>query len=398
MPWTNQPGGNGSGDGGSNPRGPWGRAPQNAGGGRGIRPPNIEDWIRRAQEKLRDLMPGNLGRDGILLAALVIVGLWLLSGVYFVDPSEQGVVLRFGKFVAMTGPGPNYHLPWPIEVVYTPNVKAINQINIGFKPSPDSSDQSQMEDVEDESLMLTGDENIVDVNFTVNWKIKDAEAYLFNVANTSDSMSDTIKAVAESAMREIVGQNQFDEILTSQRESIQIAVQDLMQKTLDEYGAGVFVTGVKMQKVEPPPDVRDAYLDVQRALADQEAKRNEGETYANKVVPLARGSAAQIIQDAEAYKQQVIANASGEAKRFLSVLAEYRKAPDVTRRRMYIETMTNVLGPMNKVIVDDSAKGVVPYFQLPSMLKPQEQAPAPRPQQTTPQASGDQAQDGGGSQ
>jgi len=378
------------------------RAGRGAGFPRGIRPPDIEDWIRRARDRVREWMPRGLGGGGLLAVVLVIFGFWLvLGGVYIVNYNEQGVVMRFGKFVALTSPGIHYHLPWPIERAYTPDVQTVNQISIGFKPSADSSDTTQQtEDIDDESLMLTGDENIVDVNFTVNWKISDAVAYLFNVANPND-MSDTIKAVAESSMREIVGQREFDQILTSQREEIQVAVQELMQKTLDEYGAGVFVMGVKMQKVEPPPDVRSAYIDVQRALADQEKKRNEGEAYANRIIPVARGQAAQIVQDAQAYRQQVIANAQGEAKRFLSVLAEYRKSPDVTRRRMYIETMTNVLGPMNKVIVDDSAKGVVPYFQLPSMLKPQDQGAAkgaPTPQASAGSGSSSGSGDQGSSQ
>ncbi len=393
MPWTNQPGGNG---GDNNSRGPWGRLPSSSGGGRGIRPPDIEDWLRRAQDSVRDWMPKGLGRGGALLIALVVFGLWLLSGFYVVSYYQRGVVMRFGRFVALTSEGINYHLPWPIETAYTPNVQKVNQINIGFKPASDTSECVQNEDITDESLMLTGDENIVDINFTVYWKIKDPVAFLFNVANPNDQ-SDTIKAVAESSMREIVGQNQFDHILTSQREEIQVAVQELMQKTLDEYGAGVFVIGVKMQKVEPPPDVRNAYIDVQRALADQDKKRNVGEAYANNVIPTARGQAAQIVQDAEAYRQQVIANASGEAKRFLSVLAEYKRAPDVTRRRMYIETMTSVLGPMNKVIVDDAAKGVVPYFQLPSMLNPQNSNAARAQTQTAPQTSAGPTADQSGS-
>ncbi len=175
--------------------------------------------------------------------------------------------------------------------------------------------------------------------------------------------------------------------MTSSRELIQGAVRDLMQKTLDQYGEGVFIVSVQMQKVEPPEDVRDAYLDVQKALADQDRKRNEAEAYANTIIPQARGQAAHIVQNAEAYRQQAIANATGESKRFLSVLAEYRKAPEVTRKRMYLETMTSVLGPMNKVIVDDSAKGVVPYFQLPNMLKPEQGQAKPAPsQQPTEQA------------
>ncbi len=212
--------------------------------------------------------------------------------------------------------------------------------------------------------MLTGDENIIDVNFTVFWVVKDAGAYLFDVEDPDA----TIKAVAESAMREVVGRSQFESILTQDREEIQIEVKDLMQKTLDEYGAGVTVTNVNMQKADPPGDVIDAYRDVQAARADQEKMRNVAEGYANKVIPEARGRAARIVQDAEAYRQQVIAEASGQAKRFLSVLAQYRSAPDVTRRRMYLETMSSILATMNKVIVDDSAKGVVPYFQLPNML------------------------------
>jgi membrane protease subunit HflK len=395
MPWTNQPGGNGSGDG--NPRGPWGRLPS-SGGGRGIRPPDFEDWFRRAQDRVRDWMPRGLGRGGLLLIALVVFGLWLASGFYVVAYYQRGVVMRFGRFVALTSEGINYHLPWPIETAYTPDVQKLNYINVGFKPAADSSDSTQTEDIDDESLMLTGDENIVDINFIVLWKIKDPVAFLFNVANPDDNKADAIKAVAESSMREIVGQNHFDQILTSQREEIQVAVQELMQKTLDSYGAGVFVIGIKMQKVEPPPAVRDAYIDVQKALADQDKKRNVGEAYANNVIPTARGQAAQIVQDAEAYRQQVIATASGEAKRFLSVLAEYRKAPDVTRRRMYIETMTSVLAPLNKVIVDDSAKGVVPYFQLPSMLKPQDPNAARGGTPAAPQVSAGQSSDQGAGQ
>lgn len=368
MPWTNQGGGDGD-DNGSPSRGPWGGAPQRGGG---LRPPDLEQLLKQLRDRASPYFPRGLGRSGLVVIAGAAFLLWLASGIYIVQPSEQGIVLLFGKVVANTGPGLNYRLPWPIEVLYTPNVQTINQTTIGYRSNAESSDENQSGDIPDESLMLTGDENIVDVNFTVNWRIKDAAAYLFNVDNGKSN--DTIKAVAESAMREVVGQNQIEPIMTSNREVIQIAVRDLMQRTLDYYDAGVFVTGVQMQKVEPPEDVRGAYLDVQKALADQDRMRNEAEAYANKIIPQARGKAAHIVQDAEAYRQQAIATATGEAKRFLAVLAEYRKAPEVTRRRMYLETMTSVLGPMNKVIVDDSAKGVIPYFQLPNMLKPQ--APA----------------------
>jgi membrane protease subunit HflK len=345
-----------------------------------MRPPDIEEMLRRSQDRLRRFLPGPSFTTGSLIVLLlIVVGVWLASGIYFVGAFEQGIVLRFGKFVARTAPGINYHLPWPIETAYTLDVTRQRQINIGYRTPADAENaESSPEDMPAEADMLTGDENIIDINFTVFWVVKDAGDYLFNVEEPDQA----IKAVAESAMREVVGRSQFESILTQDREAIQIEVKDLMQKTLDAYGAGVTVTNVNMQKADPPSEVIDAYRDVQAARADQERMRNEAEGYANKVIPEARGRAARIVQDAEAYRQQVIAEASGSAKRFLSVLAQYRRAPDVTRRRMYLETMSSILAPMNKVIVDDSSKGVVPYFQLPNMLgaggarAPQAAAPA----------------------
>jgi len=361
MPWNSSSGGNGSG--GTGPKGPWNRGPSSGGG---MRPPDIEEMLRRSQDRLRRFLPGPSFTTGSLIVLLLIVlGVWLASGIYFVGAFEQGIVLRFGKFVARTAPGINYHLPWPIETAYTLDVTRQRQINIGYRTPADAEDSNaNAEDMPAEADMLTGDENIIDINFTVFWVVKDAGDYLFNVEDPDQA----IKAVAESAMREVVGRSQFESILTQDREAIQIEVKDLMQKTLDAYGAGVNVTNVNMQKADPPSEVIDAYRDVQAARADQERMRNEAEGYANKVIPEARGRAARIVQDAEAYRQQVIAEASGSAKRFLSVLEQYRHAPDVTRRRMYLETMSSILAPMNKVIVDDSAKGVVPYFQLPNML------------------------------
>jgi membrane protease subunit HflK len=378
MPWNNQSGDNGSGPQG--PRGPWGRGPS---GGGGVRPPDFEDLLRRGQDRLQRLIPsGGLTAGGLAIAALAIVAVWLMTGIYIVGPDEQGIVLRFGAFHARTAPGINYHLPWPVESAYTPKVTRENQINIGYRLSGDANSEDSSDDIAQESLILTGDENIVDVNFTVFWVIKDAAAFLFNVDNPSGNSDATIKAVAESAMREVVGENQIERILTQDREPVQIRVRDLMQKTLDAYGAGVTITRVQMQKVDPPGEVIASYRDVQAARADQERLRNEAEAYANKIIPEARGQAARIVQQAEAYKQQVIAEAGGEANRFLSVYAQYRKAPEVTRKRMYLETMSQVFAPMNKVIVDDSAKGVVPYFQLPQMLRPP--APAPGATQAAP--------------
>jgi membrane protease subunit HflK len=359
MPWNNSSDGSGSGG----PKGPWGRGPTPGGG---MRPPDIEEMLRRSQDRLRRFLPGpNFTTGSLVVLLLIVLGVWLASGIYFVGAFEQGIVLRFGRFVARTPPGINYHLPWPIETAYTLDVTRQRQINIGYRTPADTEDNNaNAEDLPAEADMLTGDENIIDINFTVFWVVKDAGDYLFKVEDPDA----TIKAVAESAMREVVGRSQFESILTQDREAIQIEVKDLMQKTLDAYGAGVNVTNVNMQKADPPSEVIDAYRDVQAARADQERMRNEAEAYANKVIPEARGHAARIVQDAEAYRQQVIAEASGQSKRFLSVLSEYRSAPDVTRRRMYLETMSGILAPMNKVIVDDSAKGVVPYFQLPNML------------------------------
>ncbi|HEY4123380.1 MAG TPA: FtsH protease activity modulator HflK [Rhizomicrobium sp.] len=368
MPWTNQPG-NGSGNPpppGGGGRGPWGRGP--TGGGGGAQPPDFEEMLRRAQDRLKRILPGQFGgpgfgTGGLAIVALAVIAVWLMSGIYIVSASEQGVVLRFGKFVARTAPGINYHLPWPVEAVHIVDVTHPRQITIGYHQNAEIRDEAQSEDVAQEGLMLTGDENIVNVNFVVYWVIKDAANYLFKVDNPDAA----IKAVAESAMREVIGKSPIEPILTQDREPIQLEVRELMQKTLDTYGAGVSITDVKMQKVDPPDEVLDSYRDVQAARADQERLRNEAEAYANKIIPEARGKAARIVQQGQAYKQQVIAEASGEAKRFLSVYEEYRKAPDVTRKRMYLETMSGILAGSNKVLVDESVKGVVPYLPLPAL-------------------------------
>ena len=359
MPWNNQTGGGRPG-GGS--RGPWGNGP--AGGGPR---PDLEELLKRGQERVRRMLPGNLRGGGVAVAGLIAVAVWLASGIYVVDPDEQGVVLRFGAFVGRTTPGINYHLPWPIESVDTPKVTRENQLNIGYRLG--SADGTR--DVPEEGLMLTGDENIIDINFTVFWVIKDAAQFLFNVQNPDGQLDGTIKAVAESAMREVVGKNQIEPILTADREPIQDEVRVLMQRILDSYGAGVTVTRVQMQKADPPAQVLEAYRDVQAARTDQDRMRNEAEAYANKVVPEARGQAARVIQQAEGYKQQVTAEAQGEAARFISVYDEYKKAPDVTRRRIYIDTMRDILAGTNKVILDNkNSSSVLPYLPLPELKQP----------------------------
>jgi membrane protease subunit HflK len=362
MPWNSQSGGSGAGP------GPWGRGPTGSpGGGNSGLPPNIGNFLRDMQDRLRKLLPNGEFTTGVIIVLVLgAVGLWLLTGLYFVSTHEQGVVLRFGKFQTITGPGPNYHMPWPIETVELPEVTTTHQINIGYKQTGEGDDV-QTEDVPEESLMLTGDENIVDVNFTVYWVINNAAFYLFNVENPDDA----IKAVAESAMREVVGQNPVGPILTEDRGPVENQVRELMQKTLDTYRIGVTVTGVKMQNVDTPDQVRDAYRDVQAARADQETLRNQAEAYANKIIPEARGEAAQIVQQAEAYRQKAIAEASGEARQFDSVLEEYRKAPDVTRKRMYIETMSQIYANTNKVFVGEGAgKNIIPYLPPQTIGKP----------------------------
>ncbi len=364
MSWKNQ----GGGPWGSGPRGPWGNGPSS----NGPTPPDIEDIIRRSQDQLRTMLPGSFGAKGIILVLILLIAGWLLSGFYRVQPDEQGVVLRFGKFVGITQPGLNYHLPFPIESVLTPKVTRVNRIDIGMRVADEPRRGSAMRDVPEESLMLTGDENIVDVDFSVFWVISNAEHYLFNVQNPEG----TIKAVAESAMREVIGRTDIQPILTGARQNIETAVQELMQRTLDQYSAGVRVTQVQLQKVDPPGEVIDAFRDVQAARADAERAQNEAQTYANRVLPEARGEASRIENAAQAYRERTVVEARGQASRFLSIHDEYLKAKDVTRERMYLETMERVLGDVDKVIVDpgtsrQGASGVLPVLPLNEMLNRQ---------------------------
>ena len=357
MPWTNQGG-----------KGPWGSGPQSS----GPTPPNLEEILRRGQDKLRRVLPGgNLGGRGFALIVLGVLALWGFSGFFRVEPDELGVVLRFGKAVREVQPGLNYHLPYPIETVLTPKALRVNKIDIGMQVVDDiRRGGTTVRDVPEESLMLTGDENIVDVDFSVLWKVKPTGVgeFLFNIQNPEG----TVKAVAESAMREVIGRSEIQPILTGARQTIETAVQDLMQKTLDHYGAGVIIQQVQLQKVDPPAQVIDAFRDVQAARADLERAVNESQTYANRVVPEARGRVAQITQAAEAYKSQTVAEATGQTSRFLKIYEQYKKAPDVTRERMYLETMERVLGGTDKIILDSSAggSGVVPYLPLSELSRP----------------------------
>jgi modulator of FtsH protease HflK len=366
MPWSNQGGGPwGSGGGGG--KGPWGSGPQQS----GPTPPDLEEFLRRSQDKLRTVLPGNLGGKGLALIVLAAIFIWGLSGFFRVDPDELGVVLRFGKFVREVPPGLNYHLPYPIETVLTPKALRVNKIDIGMRIVEDLRRGSTIRDVPEESLMLTGDENIVDVDFSVLWKVKlnGVGDYLFNIQQPEG----TVKAVAESAMREVVGRSNIQPILTGARQNIETAVQELMQTTLDHYGAGIQITQVQLQKVDPPSQVIDAFRDVQAARADLERAQNEAQTYANRVVPEARGKAAQIVQAAEAYREQTVAEAKGGSSRFTRVYDEYKKAPEVTRQRMYLETMERLFGGTDKIIMDSGGQGqggVVPYLPLNELARP----------------------------
>jgi modulator of FtsH protease HflK len=378
MPWSNQGGGPwGTGGGSGGGKGPWGSGPQPS----GSTPPDFEEFLRRSQDKLRSVLPGgNLGGKGLGLIVLAAIAIWGLSGFFRVDPDELGVVLRFGKYVRDAKPGLNYHLPYPIESVLTPKVTRVNRIDIGMRLVEDLRRGTTMRDVPEESLMLTGDENIVDVDFSVFWLVKPDGAgdYLFNIQQPEG----TVKAVAESAMREIVGRSTLQPILTT-RQPVETAVQELMQSTLNKYGAGITITQVQLQKVDPPSQVIDSFRDVQAARADLERAQNEAQTYANKVVPEARGKAAQITQGAEAYREQTVAEAKGATSRFLKVYDEYKKAPDVTRQRIYLETMEKILGGSEKLVYDggNSAQSIVPYLPL-SELTPRRPAPAAGQQQT----------------
>jgi membrane protease subunit HflK len=364
MPWSNQ----GGGPWGSGPRGPWGSGPQSS----GPTPPNLEDLLRRGQDKLRTVLPGgNLGGKGIALAALAAVSLWGLSGFFRVEPDELGVKLVFGKAVEEVTPGLHWNWPYPIGAALTPKALRVNKIDIGMRVIDDVRRGTLVRDVPEESLMLTGDENIVDVDFAVFWLVKPngVGAFLFNIQNPPG----TVKAVAESAMREVIGRNDIQGILTAQRQTIERAVHELMQKTLDSYRAGIQITQVQLQKVDPPAQVIDAFRDVQAARADLERAQNEAQTYANRVIPEARGRAAQILQAAEGYRAQTVAEAKGQTSRFLQIHDEYKAAPDVTRQRMYLETMERLFGGTDKIIIDpgisQNGAGVVPVLPLNELLR-----------------------------
>ncbi len=362
MPWQNNSGGGGGpwGNGGNNSggdgRNPWG----NGGGNRP--PPDVEEMVRQSQEKLKKMLPGGLGGKGIFIIILLAIALWMATGFYKVDTKEQGVELVFGKLYATTLPGLHYNYPAPIGEVLLPQVTNVNQTEVGYRGS------IAARSVLEESQMLTGDENIIDIKFSVLWKIKYAADFLFNVRNPEA----TVKNAAEAAMREIVGKSKFDYVRTGGVSFVSNETTKLVQSILDSYGSGIFVQEVKVQQVDPPAAVIDAFRDVQRASADKESTINEATAYLNQVTERAQGQADQITRAAEAYKEEKIAKASGDASRFLSVYAEYEKAKEITKRRIYLETMEEIMENMDKVLIDgdkDGGNGVMSYLPLNELIK-----------------------------
>ncbi len=375
MPWTNQGGGGpwgprgGNGSGGGGGGSPWGGG--GGGGGGGPQGPDLTEVLRRSQERVRNLLPGGWSGAGLILAGVVVVVLWGVSGLYTVAPEEQGLVLRFGEHHRNTAPGLHWHIPYPFEKVIKVPVLTVRREQIGDREG---------RTFEEESLMLTGDENIIDVSFVVQWQVKEADKFVFNVRNPTE----TVKAAAESSMREIIGNSEIASALAGGRQQVAADARDLLQRVLDDYESGIAITELLLQRADPPAAVIEAYRDVQRARADLERAINEAQAYQNSIVPQANGQAAQLRNEAQAYKEQVVARADGAAQRFVAVHDQYQTAPEVTRRRIYLESMEVVLRDMNKIVIDSSAEGssgVVPYLPLPEI---QRRAAANTAQETIP--------------
>lgn len=326
--------------------------------------PEMEDFFKQFKSKFKQFHSKNGNNNPYFLAYIAggIFLLWLLTGIYTVQQDEQAAVLRFGKWVRTTDPGLNYHLPFPIETAAIRNVTSINILT--------NINQNHESEGLGGELMLTGDENIADVQFAVNWRIKDLGDFLFNVK----SPETTIQAAADSVVRAVIAQTPIARILSEGRSKINIQLREMLQKLVDEYKLGVEISQVELLKVTPPTEqVNDAYLDVQRAKADMERKRNEAEFYRNSIVPVARGQAKKIIQDAEGYKARVMADIDGETTRFQLVLDQYQAAPTVTRTRMYLDTLQTILENTPKLIMEGSkGQGVLPYLPLPELKRVQE--------------------------
>jgi len=386
MAWNNNSGGpwgsGGGSGGGGNGGGPWSGGGGGGGGNRGgggpfgRRPPDMDDVIRKGQERLKNLIPGGFGSvKGILLVVLAAVVIWLLTGFFRVQPNQQAVQLIFGKpFGLPAEQGLHYNLPAPIGNVVVVNVQDLRRTVIGSHTGSAGGFARGGRATSTENLMLTGDENIVDIEFAVLWQVKDVFKYAFAVRNGEE----TVRSAAEAAMREVIGQANLQYALGDGRTKVEQETKDLLQKILDEYGLGVRVTQVQLQRVDPPQDVIGAFRDVQAARADKERNVNEANTYRNQVLPRAKGEASAIIQRGEAYKAQTVARAKGDTQRFNQVYDQYVKAKDITAERLYIETMEDVLRNASKVMIDkNGGSGVVPYLPLPELKPGVRTAPPP---------------------
>ncbi|EJC67242.1 FtsH protease activity modulator HflK [Rhizobium sp. 1AS11] len=358
MPWSNQNGGGGpwGGGGGNNNQGPWGQGPnrpRGGGGGKGG-PPDLEDIIRRGQDQLRNIIPGGFNGGVSVIVVAIVAVFWLIQCVYTVQPDERGVELRFGKpREAVSMPGLHFHL-WPMDSVEIVKVTEQQQ-NIGGRNNTNST----------AGLMLSGDQNIVNVQFSVLYTVNDPKSYLFRLENPAE----TLQQVSESAMREIVGRRPAQDAFRDNRGPIETEVRNIIQDTMDRYGAGIAINRVTIEDVAPPREVADAFEEVQRADQDKQRLVEEANQYANQKLGQARGDAARIREDAAAYKDRIVKEAEGEAQRFISIYDEYSKAPDVTRQRLFLETMEQVLKGSKKVIIDDK-QGVVPYLPLNEIGRP----------------------------
>jgi membrane protease subunit HflK len=395
MPWSNQSGGGGGAGGGG---GPWGNRGGGSGGGNGGGPwggggggpsgpsggpPDLEAILRKGQDRLKNIMPGGTGggmsSKGIILIGLLAVFGWLATGFFTVRPDEIGIKTVFGRYTTKTAPGLDWNWPAPIGSVIKPRVTQINRLEIGSALVTNQRGQQVQSAASQDSLMLTGDGNIVDVAFQVQWQIDPArpENFVFNIQNPESN----IRAVAESSMREAIGRRAIQPILTTERVAVETEVRTLVQDTLNSYNAGVLISGLQMLKADPPAQVIESFRDVQAAQQDQSRLRNEAETYASRVVPEARGQSARLVQEAEAYRERSVAEATGQASRFSQIYEQYRLAPAVTRERLFLETMERVFGGMDKVIIDQNTaagggNGVVPFLPLDQLQRrPQAQNP-----------------------
>lgn len=352
----------------NNDNNPWESGGNNPWGGGSSGNKDLEDSIKKAKEKFGKFKIGGPRNISILIIVALII--WLATGFYRVEPDEQGIELLFGKWNQVTTePGLHYFFPTPFGKTMTPKVESIRKINVGYRSaselgfSSNSSDRNVLE----ESLMLTGDQNIVDVHFTVLYKIKDAGKFLFKLRNPET----TVKDMSESVMREIVGQRDLEFLLTGGRQEVEQVVRSDLQDILDEYESGILVQSIQLQSVNPPALVIDAFDEVQRARQDKEKLVNEANSYMNKIVPNARGDAAKLVQEATAYKEQVIKQAEGVAQNFIDVYNSYKTTKYVTRQRIYLETLTEVLEGPNKIILDSTGEGqgVVPYLPINELIK-----------------------------